>query len=125
MTSSLRSVLWRRWTFFCALLLIAGSLAASPQAELSTLEKESKRRDQTSITPGESSDSQARKQQKKLLAHRFEQMKQDADELTTLAKSLQEELAKTSENILSLQVLEKAEKVEKLAKRIKSNAKGY
>ena len=51
-------------------------------------------------------------------------MKQDADELSTLAKSLQEELDKSSENILSLQVLEKAEKIEKLAKRIKNNAKG-
>ena len=124
MTSLLRMALCTRRRFFCTMLLSTGSLAASPQGDLSTLGKESRRRKRTSITPGESSESVSRKQQKELIAHRFEQMKQDADELTTLAKSLREELDKTSENILSLQVLEKAEKIEKLAKRIKNNAKG-
>jgi hypothetical protein len=106
------------------MLLSTGSLAASPQGDLSTLGKQSRRRNRPSVTPGESSESVSRKQQKELIAHRFEQMKQDADELTTLARSLQEDLDKTSENILSLQILEKAEKIEKLAKRIKNNAKG-
>lgn len=124
MTSLLRMALCTRRSFFCTMLLSTGSLAASPQGDLSTIGKQSRRRNRTSITPGESSESASRKQQKELIAHRFEQMKQDADELTTLAKSLQEELDKTSENILSLQVVEKAEKIEKLAKRIKNNAKG-
>ena len=124
MTSLLRKTLCTRRNFFYTMLLSTGSLAASPQGDLSTIEKQSRRRNRTSITPGQSSESASRKQQRELIAQRFEQMKQDADELTTLAKSLQEELDKSSENILSLQVLEKAEKIEKLAKRIKNNAKG-
>ena len=124
MTSLLRKASCTRRNFFYTMLISTGSLAASPQGDLSTIGKQSRRRNRPSITPGESSESTSRKQQKELIAQRFEQMKQDADELTDLAKSLQEELDKTSENILSLQVVEKAEKIEKLAKRIKNNAKG-
>jgi hypothetical protein len=66
-----------------------------------------------------------RKQKKELLKQNFEKMKRDADELATLAKALQEELAKSNENVLSFQVVTRAEKIEKLAKRIKSTARGY
>jgi hypothetical protein len=66
-----------------------------------------------------------RKQKKELLKQNFEKMKRDADELATLAKALQEELAKSNENVLSFQVVTKAEKIEKLAKRIKRTARGY
>jgi hypothetical protein len=66
-----------------------------------------------------------RKQKRDLLKQNFEKMKRDADELATLAKALQEEVAKANENVLSFQVVTKAEKIEKLAKRIKSTARGY
>ena len=66
-----------------------------------------------------------RKQKRDLLKQNFEKMKRDAEELATLAKALQEELAKSNENVLSFQVVTKAEKIEKLAKRIKSTARGY
>jgi N-acetylglucosamine kinase-like BadF-type ATPase len=52
-------------------------------------------------------------------------MKHDAGELTDLAKALQQELNKSNENILSLDIVEKAAKIEKLAKRIKESARGY
>ncbi len=65
-----------------------------------------------------------RKQKKDLLKMNFEKMKHDADELADLAKSLQDDLGKSNENVLSLDVVEKAEKIEKLAKKIKSSAKG-
>jgi hypothetical protein len=65
------------------------------------------------------------KQKRELLKSNFEKMKQDADELADLAKSLQDELNKSSEHVLSLQVVEKAEKIEKLAHRIKSTARGF
>jgi hypothetical protein len=52
-------------------------------------------------------------------------MKQDAAELTTLAKSLEEELQKSNEHILSLTIVEKAQKIEGLAKRISKTAKSY
>jgi hypothetical protein len=66
-----------------------------------------------------------RKQKKELLKQNFEKMKRDAEELATLAQALQEELAKSNENVLSFQVVTKAEKIEKLAKRIKRTARGY
>jgi hypothetical protein len=65
-----------------------------------------------------------RKQRRDMQKMRFEKMKKDAGELASLADSLQEEVDKSSENILSLAIVEKAEKIEKLAKRIKKAAKG-
>ncbi len=62
------------------------------------------------------------KQQRELLKANFAKMKKDADDLADLAKSLQDELNKSNENVLSLDVVEKADKIEKLAKRIKSSA---
>jgi len=66
-----------------------------------------------------------RKQKRDLLKQNFEKMKRDAEELAALAKALQEDLDKSNENLLSLQVVNKAEKIEKLAKRIKSTARGF
>jgi hypothetical protein len=66
-----------------------------------------------------------RKQKRNLLKQNFEKMKRDAEELATLAKALQEDLDKSNENLLSWQVVNKAEKIEKLAKRIKSTARGF
>jgi hypothetical protein len=65
-----------------------------------------------------------RKQRKDIQKVRFEKMKKDAGELATLADSLKDDVDKSSENILSLEIVEKAEKIEKLAKRIKNAAKG-
>jgi hypothetical protein len=55
----------------------------------------------------------------------FQKMERDADDLAALAKSLQEELHKSNQNVLSLKVLSKAEQIEKLAKKIKTSARGY
>jgi len=66
-----------------------------------------------------------KKQKKELLKQNFEKMKSDADELVELSKSLQADLDKSNENVLSLKVVDRAEKIEKLAKRIKEIARGY
>ena len=65
-----------------------------------------------------------RKQRREIQKMRFEKMKKDADELATLADSLKGDVDKSNENILSLEIVEKAKKIEKLAKRIKNAAKG-
>lgn len=54
----------------------------------------------------------------------FEKMKHDATELQNLAKSLQEQIDKSNEHILSLDIVAKAERIEKLARRIKETARG-
>ena len=66
-----------------------------------------------------------KKQKKELLKQNFEKMKSEADELVELSKSLQSDLNKSNENVLSLKVVDQAEKIEKLAKRIKETARGY
>jgi hypothetical protein len=73
----------------------------------------------------ESPPSLSRKQKSDLLKANFEKMKRDAGELADLAKALQEELNKSNENILSLDIIDKTDKIEKLAKRIKGAARGF
>jgi hypothetical protein len=65
-----------------------------------------------------------RKQRREIQKMRFEKMKKDASELASLADSLKDDVDKSSQDILSLEIVEKAEKIEKLAKRIKASAKG-
>lgn len=63
------------------------------------------------------------KQEKELRKYRFDQLKEHAAELAKLANSLHEDLDKSNINILSLQVVDKAAKIEKLAKKIQDEAK--
>lgn len=48
----------------------------------------------------------------------------DAAELSALANQLRDELGKMNINVLSLDVLQKADKIEKLARKIKGEANG-
>jgi uncharacterized iron-regulated membrane protein len=66
-----------------------------------------------------------RKQRQELLKSEFEKMKRDAAELVALAQSLQQEIEKSSENVLSMKIVEKANKIEGLAKRISRTARSY
>jgi hypothetical protein len=63
------------------------------------------------------------KQKKELRKYRFKKMREHGEELANLAKSLQEDLEKSNENILSLKIVDKAEKIEKLAKKIQDEAR--
>ena len=65
------------------------------------------------------------KQKREMLKSDFDKMKRDAAELTALAQSLQEDFEKSDEHILSLKLLEKAQKIETLAKKISKTAKNY
>jgi len=65
------------------------------------------------------------KQKQEFLKFKLEKMRKDAAEMAQLAISIQEELDAITENELPLKVVEKAGRVEKLAKKIKNAAKGY
>ncbi len=65
------------------------------------------------------------KQKRELLKANFDRMKRDAKELANLAKNLQDQLDKSNENVLSLGIVAKADKIEKLARKIKSTARGF
>ena len=64
------------------------------------------------------------RQKRLLLKDNLERMKRDAGELASLTKALQEELNKSNENVLALDIVAKADKIQKLAKKIKGNARG-
>ncbi len=65
------------------------------------------------------------KQKREMLKANFNRMKRDAKELADLAKDLRDQLDKSNENVLSLGIVEKADKIEKLARKIKSTARGF
>lgn len=61
---------------------------------------------------------------KKANKERQAAIKRDTDKLLELATQLKENVDKSSENTLSLDVIKKAEEIEKLAKSVKEKMKG-
>ncbi len=62
--------------------------------------------------------------EKKYNAQRQQDIKKDADKLLQLATELKQSVDKSNEDTLSLDVIRKAEQIEKLAKTIKDKMKG-
>ena len=62
---------------------------------------------------------------KKANTERHESLKRDTDHLLELAQGLKDQVDKSSENTLSLDVMKKAEEIEKLAHSVKEKMKGY
>jgi len=67
---------------------------------------------------------QRREMAKKANAQRQQDIKKDTDQLLDLATELKEYVDKTNENIISLDVIKKAEQIEKLAHAVKEKMKG-
>jgi len=89
----------------------AGAIVAQQQAEVSP--------DQGSLQG-----SIPERQKRYLLKDHLEKLKRDARELADLTKTLQDELNRSNENVLPLDVVATADKIQKLAKKIKGNARG-
>ncbi len=62
--------------------------------------------------------------EKKLNEQRHEQLKRDTDRLLELSTELKQYVDKTNENVLSVDVVKKAEEIEKLAHSVKEKMKG-
>jgi|SRR5580704_2399125 hypothetical protein len=67
---------------------------------------------------------QKRDMLKKQNSQRQQDIKKDTDQLLDLATELKQYVDKTNENIISLDVIKKAEQIEKLAKSVKDKMKG-
>jgi hypothetical protein len=67
---------------------------------------------------------QKREMAKKLNLKRQQDLKKDTDKLLELATQLKQYVDKTNENTLSLEVIRKAEEIEKLAHSVKEKMKG-
>lgn len=65
------------------------------------------------------------KQKRSIMHANFEKSKSDAAELAALAKGLREELDKPNVSVLSLDVMNRIDKIEKLAKKIREETKGF
>jgi len=74
--------------------------------------------------PDEARDKVAREMAKKANMERQAVLKADTEKLLKLSTELKEYVDKTNENVLSLEVLKKAEEIEKLAKSVKEKMKG-
>ncbi len=59
--------------------------------------------------------------QRERLKKRYEEMKRDSQRLLELATELKQYVDKSGENVLSLEVLRKAEEMERLARQVKNN----
>ncbi|MFZ1137127.1 MAG: hypothetical protein WAN69_19415 [Candidatus Korobacteraceae bacterium] len=70
------------------------------------------------------SQQQKRDMLKKQNELRQQEIKKDTDQLLELATELKQYVDKTNENIISLDVIKKAEQIEKLAKNVKDKMKG-
>jgi hypothetical protein len=114
------------WTFsLCLLLAIPGNAqVASPrQGGLPAPPG----RGESSPTTGDADDNQqrlARDMAKKANQSRQALLKADTDRLLKLAVELKDSVDKSSENVLSLDVVKKAEEIEKLAHSVKDKMKG-
>ncbi len=62
--------------------------------------------------------------QKKSNLERQQQLKKDTEKLLELATELKQYVDKSNENTLSLEVIRKADQIEKLAKSVKDKMKG-
>ena len=60
---------------------------------------------------------------KKANEERFQKIKDDTEKLVTLSNELKDYVAKANEHTLSLNVIKKAEEIEKLAKSVKEKMK--
>ena len=67
---------------------------------------------------------QAREMAKRANLQRQAALRADTDKLLKLAVELKESVDKSTENVLSLEVLKKAEEIEKLAHSVKDKMKG-
>jgi spore coat polysaccharide biosynthesis protein SpsF (cytidylyltransferase family) len=106
----------------CALLTATLWLSAAPafgQADASQHHP---------VVPGQEQPSEAEQRAAKELAKRANQQRQadikrDTEQLLKLATELKEYVDKTNENVLSLDVVKKAEEIEKLAHNVKQKMK--
>ena len=63
------------------------------------------------------------KREKAMNRDRYERIKRDTDKLLELATQLKEYVDKTNENVLSVDVINKADEIDKLAKSIREKMK--
>jgi hypothetical protein len=107
------------WTLSICLLLTISAKAQNPG-----LRPPARRMDPSAADSDESRERLARDMAKKANQERHAVLKSDTDKLLKLAVELKDYVDKSNENVLSLDVVKKAEEIEKLAHSVKDKMKG-
>jgi nitric oxide reductase activation protein len=111
----LRCIVWMLWIGLLALPAVAQNPPRPPQ------------RPDLSAAPSDESDAEtrmAREAEKKASEERYAALKTDTDKLLKLAVELKGYVDKSNEHVLSLDVVKKADEIEKLARSVKDKMKG-
>ena len=110
-----------RATIFVFLLLFFLAFGASPaQPQLPQIAPTTQAPDHDSNLPPEMQERMAKQANKQ----RQVELKRDTDKLLKLSTELKDYVDKSNENILSLDVVKKAEEIEKLARSVKIKMRG-
>lgn len=119
MRSGVKSALVMAW--LCAVLVVPGVAqnAGPPPVEGGPPQMQRERSPEEGLTP-EQRHNLAKKQNEQRQAD----IKKDTDKLLELATELKEYVDKTNENVLSMDVVKKAEQIEKLAHSVREKMKG-
>ena len=111
------------WTISLFLLFVM-RVSAQDSPKKSPPAPPSGRIDVPTIDADESRDRLAREMAKKANVARQATLKSDTDKLLKLAVELKDSVDKSNVNVLSVDVMKKAEEIEKLAKSVKEKMKG-
>src|SRR3974390_492403 len=104
------------------MLLGVGAAAEIPNPKIPEIPTPGAQRERTAedaLSP-----EQKRELAKKQNEMRQQEIRKDTDKLFELATELKQYVDKTNENVLSMDVIKKAEQIEKLAKSVKEKMKG-
>jgi membrane-associated HD superfamily phosphohydrolase len=114
------TVIAMRWLVFLLLvnLIRVPELHAEGQ-ELSQAQVQLPRTPREDTVEDEARRKFERDQQKKANEERFQKVKEDTEKLVQLSNQLKEYVGKANEHTLSLDVIKKAEEIERLAKSVK------
>ena len=105
-------------------VLACTGLARAPRAQVTTPQRPQLGADGLPVLGPEVPAAQREKQEKLQNDDRQKQLIADTDKLLQLATELHTEVAKTDKNTLSLDVIKKAEEIEKLAHSVKVKMRG-
>jgi hypothetical protein len=110
---------------FVVVFLLASTLNSEnmPASQLPSVQQESPQRRGIGEPPEPEVERMHKEQLKRANKARQQALKKDTDDLLKMATELKQYVDKTNENVLSLDVLRKAEAIEKLAKSVKDKMK--
>ena len=115
-----------RWLFLVSLIALHCNLAPVAQAQEPAPPQVAQL--PHTIPPDPVEDEAQRRfehdQRKKANEERFQKVKEDTEKLVQLSNELKEYVGKANEHTLSLDVIKKAEEIERLAKSVKDKMKG-